>query len=75
LQRKTGSIEDYKIPRTILQDRIAGRVIHGTKPGPLPYLNKEEEPELAQFFVKVIMGIQENKLRVWLRNLQFRKAC
>jgi len=34
--------EDYKVPRTTLQDRIAGRVIHGTKPGPLSYLNKEK---------------------------------
>jgi len=45
--------EDYKVPRTTLQDRIAGRVIHGTKPGPSPYLNKEEESELAQFVVEV----------------------
>jgi len=70
--------EDYKVPRTTLQDRISGRVIHGTKPGPLLHLNKGEESELAQFllkYLKLAMGRQENKLRVWLRKLQLRKVC
>jgi len=40
--------EDYKVPRTTLQDRISGRVIHVMKPGPSPSLNNEES-ELAQF--------------------------
>ena len=38
----------HGIPRMTLQDRLSGRVIHGTKPGPLPYLNKNEEDNLAE---------------------------
>ena len=58
------------MPRTTHQDHISGRVIHGIKPGPKPYLNKAEESELAEFLEvtssvgygktrKEIMGIVE----------------
>ena len=30
-----------------LKDRLSGRVIHGSKPGPLLYLSNKEEGELA----------------------------
>ena len=40
---------EFNVPRTTLQDRISGRVVHGVKPGPKPYLNKAEESELAEF--------------------------
>ena len=43
--------ENYKVPT--LLDRISGRVIHGSKPGPSPYLNKEKESELAKFVAEV----------------------
>ena len=29
----------YDVPKTTLQDRISGKVIHGTNPGARPYLN------------------------------------
>ena len=32
-----------------LQDRLSCRVIHGTKPGPAPYLNKNKEANLSEF--------------------------
>ena len=35
------------IPRSTLKDRLSGRVIHGTNPGPVPYLTKDEEIELS----------------------------
>ena len=38
---------EYGVPRTTLQD---GRILHGTKPGPKPYLDKTEEKELVEFF-------------------------
>lgn len=41
----------HGVPRSTLKDRIAGRVIHGTKPGPKPYLSSTEETELAEFLV------------------------
>ena len=31
--------EEHAVPRSTLNDRITGRVQHGKKPGPLPYLN------------------------------------
>ena len=32
----------YGVPKTTLKDRIAGRVKHGTKPGPVAYLDPSE---------------------------------
>jgi len=37
------------VPRTTLQDRSSGRVIHGINPVPRPHLEKTEETELAEF--------------------------
>ena len=42
---------EYAVPPTTLKDRLLGRVKHGTKPGPKPYLSLEEEEELAHFLV------------------------
>ena len=41
--------EEYAVPRTTLQDCVLGNVEHGKKPGPEPYLNVEEEKDLASF--------------------------
>jgi hypothetical protein len=35
--------ELYGVPKTTLKDRLSRRVVHGTKPGPKPYLRPEEE--------------------------------
>ena len=35
------------IPRSTLKDRLSGRVVHGTNPGPVPYLTTDEETDLA----------------------------
>ena len=40
---------NHGVPRTTLQDRHLGRVIHGTKPGPKSYLTASEEAELGEF--------------------------
>ena len=34
---------DHDVPKTTLYDRVSGRVTHGNKPGPRPYLTSEEE--------------------------------
>ena len=44
---------EHCVPRQTLRDRVSGRVIHGTKPGPKPYLSSVEETELAHFLVDV----------------------
>lgn len=45
--------KEHGVPRQTLQDRISGRVVHGTKPGPKPYLTSVEEKELSNFLVDV----------------------
>ena len=39
----------HGVPKTTLKDRLSGQVEHGSKPGPDPYLNDEEEAELSTF--------------------------
>jgi len=56
----------FGVPRTTLKDRIAGRVIHGSKSGPKPYLTYKEEKEVVDFLVtcnKTDMERQEVKPR------------
>ena len=43
----------HGVPRSTLKDRLSGRVQHGTKPGPAPYLSKVEESELSAHLVHV----------------------
>lgn len=39
----------HGVPRSTLKDRLKGRVVHGTKPGPRPYLDSTEERELVDY--------------------------
>ena len=48
-QSVSGAARDYGIPKTTLFDRVSGRVIHGVKPGPRPYLSPREEGTLGHF--------------------------
>ena len=41
--------EEHGVPASTLRDRISRRVVHGTKPGPNPYLSSTEESELSSF--------------------------
>ena len=43
----------YGVPKSTLHDRISGRVRHGTKPGPSPYLDHTEEQKLADHMITV----------------------
>ena len=44
-------MEEYNVPRTTLKDILAGRIKHGTKSGPKPYLTSSEEDELVSFLI------------------------
>ena len=44
---------EHGVPRQTLRDRVSGKVLHGTKPGPKPYLSPVEEKELANYLVEV----------------------
>ena len=41
--------EEHGVPVSTLRDRISGRVVHGTRPGPRSYLSTTEEAELCLF--------------------------
>ena len=43
---------EHGVPRMTLRDRITGRVVHGTKPGPKPRRSLPEEKETAAFMVQ-----------------------
>ena len=66
--------KQYGVPRQTLGDRVSGKVVHGTNPGPKPFLNAVEEKELSSFLVDVakagygktrkqIMGLAESVAR------------
>ena len=42
----------HDVPRSTLKDRLSGRVSHGTKSGPVPYLSVTEEEELSTHYLK-----------------------
>ena len=51
--------DTYGVSRSTLNDRLSGRVIHGVKPGPRPYLRESEERELVEHlkdFAKIGQG-------------------
>ena len=44
----------HRVPRSTLKDRLSGRVKHGVKPGPRPYLSAEEESDLSKYLLEVV---------------------
>ena len=52
----------HGVPRTTLKDRFSGRVVHGTNPGPKPYLMCEEEMELSMHLLQALsMGFGKTR--------------
>ena len=45
--------KQFGVPRQTLCDRVSGKVVHGTNPGPKPFLTSVEEKELSNFIVDV----------------------
>ena len=57
----------HNVPRMTLQDGLSGRVVHRTKLGPLLFLNKDEEVNLAEFLEVVSdVGYGKTKKQIWL---------
>lgn len=44
--------DEHGVPRTTLKDRLSGRIIHGVKPGPCPFLSRTEETRLCDFLIE-----------------------
>ena len=52
----------HGVPRSTLKDRLSGRVAHGVKPGPRPYLTVEEEAELSSHLLQASdMGLGKTR--------------
>ena len=45
----SAAARNHGVPVTTLKDRLSGRVLHGTKPGPVPYLSSSEEVHLVEY--------------------------
>ena len=43
---------DHGVPPTTLKNRLSGRVVCGTNPGPVPYLDNKEEQELEEYLTQ-----------------------
>lgn len=57
--------EMYRVPRSTLHDHVTGKIAYGAKSGPHPYLNIEEEEELASFLIETAkIGYPRNKTQV-----------
>ena len=57
--------EMYGVPKSTLKDRLSGRVVHGCRPGPRPYLIPSEEAELASHLVAAAsMGVGKTRREV-----------
>ena len=48
---------EHNVPRSTLQDRVSGKVVHRTKPGPRPYLSQGEEDNLCEFLQAVSQAV------------------
>ena len=53
---------EFNVPATTLKDRLSGRLKHGSKPDPAPYLTEEEERESVDFLIQV--GYRKTKQEV-----------
>ena len=48
-----GVNREYGIPKTTSKDRLSGKVQHGRKLSPKPYLSSGEQKELVTFLIDV----------------------
>ena len=66
----------HGVPPTTLKDRLSGRVAHCTKPGPVKYLNNEEECALSDHLIKAAKagyGKTRGQVKVIVENVAWEK--
>jgi len=51
IRRAGRAAEMYNVPRSTLNDRTRGKIVHGAHSGP-PYLTPSEDDELARFLIR-----------------------
>ena len=62
----------HGVPPTTLKDRLSGRVAHSTKPGPVKYLNDEEDCALSDHLIKAAKagyGKTQGQVKVIVENV------
>lgn len=47
----------HGVPHSTLKDRLSGRVVHSTRPGPKSYLSPTEEADLATHLMLLTWGL------------------
>ena len=57
------AVMTHGVPKITLKDSLSSRVEYGSKPGPEPYLNDEEEAELYIFTEMFFYGPWKDKTR------------
>lgn len=57
----------HLVPRTTLKNHLSGRVVHGTKPGPKPYLAQEEETVLCDHLTEAATKAGYGKIRTQVK--------
>ena len=68
----------HGVPPTTLKDCLSGRVKHGTKPGPRPYLNNQEESALADHLIeaaKIGYGKTRKEVKSIVERVAEEKHC
>ena len=68
----------HGVPPTTLKDLLSGRVKHGTKPGPRPYLNDDEERALADHLIeaaKIGYGKTRKEVKSIVESVAEEKQC
>ena len=56
--------DEFSVPRTTLKDRLSGKVVHGTRSGPAPYLSGVED-ELVKFLLTCAdIGLPKTRVEV-----------
>ena len=56
--------DKFGVPTTTLKDRFSGRVTHGARSGPIPYLSGVEEDELQKFVYLCWIGLPRTRVEV-----------
>ena len=57
--------DEFGIPRSTLKDRLSGKVVHGARSGPSPYLSSVEEDELVKFLLTCTdIGLPKTRMEV-----------
>ena len=70
------AVDEFGVPRSMLKDRLSGKVVHGTRSGPSPYLSSIEEDELMKFLLTCTdIGLPKTRMEVidLVRNVVIKK--